>query len=123
MKNIHWLLLGFIIFAFGLADSQTIPVNISATVTIPDRILVDMTNNVLSTPAPRTDLFKSITGPTAFTMGTFSPGSVFVLLIRNPNRFPLIWPAGLWSLNSLPTNEVRSSVVFEEVRGEIWVSQ
>jgi hypothetical protein len=87
------------------------------------RLLVDMTNNVLASPPPRTDLFKDITGPTTFTLGAFPPGSLFVLHLRNPSSFPITWPAGIWPLGSLPTNEVRSAVVFEEVKGEIWVSR
>lgn len=87
------------------------------------RVLADMTNNVLASPPPRTDLFKDITGPTAFTLGAFPPGSLFVLHLRNLSSFPITWPAGIWLLDALPTNEVRSALVFSEVRGEVWVGR
>jgi len=89
-----------------------------------DRLSANMTNNVLASPPPRTDLIKDITGPTTFTLGAFPPGSLFTLTIRNPSSFPITWPAaGLFPLGPMPTNEVRSAVIFAEVRGEVWVSR
>jgi len=88
-----------------------------------DRLSADMTNNVLASPPPRTDLIKDITGPTTFTLGAFPPGSLFTLTIRNPSSFPITWPPGIWPLSTLPTNELRSAVIFAEVRGEVWVSR
>jgi hypothetical protein len=87
------------------------------------RPVVDMTNNVIAWPGAGRDLYREITIPTAFTLGAIPAGSVFVLQIRNLAGFPITWPAGLQVIGALPTNEVRSAVVFAEVHGEVWVSR
>jgi len=87
------------------------------------RLVVDMTNNVISYPGPGRDLYREITIPTVFTMGAIPPGAAFVLQLRNLAKFPITWPAGLQVIGALPTNEVRSAVVFVETHGEIWVSR
>jgi len=87
------------------------------------RPVVDMTNNVIAWPGAGRDLYREITIPTVFTLGAIPPGAVFVLQIRNLAGFAITWPAGLQVIGALPTNEVRSAVVFAETHGEIWVSR
>jgi len=87
------------------------------------RLVVDMTNNVIAWPGPGRDLYREITIPTVFTMGAVPPGAAFVLQLRNLAKFPITWPASLQVIGVLPTNEVRSAVVFVETHGEIWVSR
>jgi len=87
------------------------------------RPVVDMTNNVIAWPGPGRDLYREITIPTVFTMGAIPPGAAFVLQLRNLAKFPITWPTGLQVIGILPTNEVRSAVVFVETHGEIWVSR
>jgi len=98
-------------------------VTIITNVVVSTRLVVDMTNNVIAWPGAGRDLYREITIPTAFTLGAIPPGSVFVLQMRNLAGFPITWPAGLQVIGALPTNEVRSAVVFAETHGEVWVSR
>jgi hypothetical protein len=98
-------------------------VTIITNVVVSTRLVVDMTNNVIAWPGAGRDLYREITIPTAFTLGAIPAGSVFVLQLRNLTGFPITWPAGLQVIGVLPTNEVRSAVVFAEVHGEVWVSR
>jgi len=98
-------------------------VTIITNVVVSTRLVVDMTNNVIAWPGAGRDLYREITIPTAFTLGAIPAGSVFVLQMRNLAGFPITWPAGLQVIGVLPTNEVRSAVVFAEVHGEVWVSR
>jgi hypothetical protein len=83
--------------------------------------IVTLQDNVIN-PKLGIRLLKNITGATTFTTSNFSPSMFTTLYFRNPSKFQITWPTGIWWLGPMPTNQVRGAVLFEVIGSELWAT-
>lgn len=87
------------------------------------RPMVQMTNNVVSSPGLRTDYFTFIVSPTNFVMGPLQVGNDVIVHVFNNQSNQIAWPTNLKLPNGpLPTNSARCWIWFRNVNGEVWAS-